>query len=307
MKQLLLSLIFCLIVTDLARSQEDIVYTDYMTFGRKEPASLGSVFSALANEPIFLNPANVAMITDNRITIGGSTSDLGTSYMLAWTAPNISISSAMHKASINDSAYNEYQKELLKFSFGLSSDDLGFHIKNTCLALGVAVKRLSDIVSSPEKPEFGGEAMSIDLGFNIYWQFMAFEMAVLNINSPNMGETDLSYSRAFSFTTRYVSPTGFMIALQGINSTTYAGSDIGINLAAQQSFYDQRLTSRIQLTSFFSGTEATMQNISGSVGYRPVVPEKLYFLQDLEFSYALSFLALPQNVGTHLIVLTKYF
>ena len=98
-----------------------------------------------------------------------------------------------------------------------------------------------------------------------------------------------------------------MIALQGIGSKTYAGSDIGINLAAQQSFYDQRLVSRMQLTSFFSGTEAMMQNISGSVGYRPVVPEDLYFLQDLEFSYALSFLALPQNVGTHLIVITKYF
>jgi hypothetical protein len=307
MKQLLLFIITLLTFSGIGLAQDDLVYKDYMTFGRKEPASLGSVFSALANEPIYLNPANVALITDNRITIGGSTSDLGTSYMLAWTAPNLSISSAMHKANLSDSVYDDYQKELLKFSFGLSSDDLGYYLKNTVITAGVAVKRISDILSGVEQADFGGEALSIDFGFNIYWRFMAFEVAVLNINAPKMGDTDLSYSRALSFTTRYTSPSGFMIAVQGINSTTYAGSDIGINLAAQQSFYDNRLTSRIQLTSFFSGAQATMQNISGSVGYRPVVPESLYFLQDLEFNYALSFLALPQNVGTHLIVLTKYF
>ena len=307
MKQFILGFICSLILFADCHAQDDLVNTDYMIFGRKEPASLGSIFSALGSDPIFLNPASVAIITDNRVTMGGSLSDLGNSYMLAWTAPNLSISSALHVASLTDSTYDEYRKELLKFSFAISNHDLGFNIRNTSLAFGIAVKRLSDRLFASEQPEFGGDAVSIDLGFNIYWQYMTFEIAMLNINSPAMGETDLSYAKTISFTSRYLSPSGFLIALQGINSSTYAGSDIGINLAAQQSFLNQRLISRIQLTSFFSGSEAIMQNISGSIGYRPVVPEELLFLQDMEFSYALSFLAMPQNVGTHFIVITKYF
>ena len=74
------------------QAQEELIHSDYMTFGRKEPASLGAIFSALGSDPIFLNPANVAVLTDNRIVIGGSFSDIGNSYMLSWTAPNISIS-----------------------------------------------------------------------------------------------------------------------------------------------------------------------------------------------------------------------
>ena len=95
--------------------------------------------------------------------------------------------------------------------------------------------------------------------------------------------------------------------LSGDSSRTYAGSDVGINIAAQQSFLDHRFISRIQLTSFFSGTEVIMQNISGSVGYRPIVSEKFAVFQDIEISYALSFLSMPQTVGTHMVVLTKYF
>ena len=95
--------------------------------------------------------------------------------------------------------------------------------------------------------------------------------------------------------------------MQGITSNSYAGSDIGINLAAQQSFLDHRLKARIQLTSFFKGTGAIMQNISAGIGYRPKFPEKYSAFEDIEFSYALSFLSLPQTVGTHLLVLTKYF
>jgi hypothetical protein len=301
-----LSLII-LMYTGAVYAQQDILYTDYLVFGRKEPASLGTVFSALANEPVFLNPASVATITDNRITLGGSVSDLGNSYILAWSTPNLSIASASHIASLSDSTYNEYRKELLKFSMAISNQDMGLYIKNTVMTFGVAVKRISDRLYADAAAEFGGDAVSFDLGLNIYWQSIAFEIAMLNINSPKIGSSDISYGQSTSFTTRYMSPSGFTIAVQGINSTTYAGSDVGINLAAQQAFLDQRLTSRIQLTSFFSGSEAIMQNISGSVGYRPLVPEDMYFLQDLEISYTLSFLALPQNVGTHLVVLTKYF
>jgi len=299
--------LFSLLILSVCQAQDDLIYTDYMTFGRKEPASLGSIFSALSNEPIFLNPASVAFITDNRITIGGSASDLGNSYMLSWTAPNISISSARHTADLQDSVYTEYRKDLLKFSFAVSNTDLGFRFGNTMMAAGIAIKQLSDHLSGQDSIEFGGDALSVDLGFHITWNVLTFELGVLNINSPQMGETDLSYARAVSLCLRYRSPAGFMIAMQGISSRTYAGSDVGINIAAQQSFLDHRLTSRIQLTSFFSGTEAIMQNISGSVGYRPVVSENFAAFQDIELSYALSFLSMPQTVGTHLLVLTKYF
>lgn len=300
-------ILYSLLILSVCQAQDDLIYTDYMTFGRKEPASLGSIFSALGNEPIFLNPASVAFITDNRITIGGSTSDLGDSYMLSWTAPNISISSARHTANLQDSVYSEYRKDLLKFSFAVSNTDLGFRFGNTVISAGIAVKQLSDRLSGGDSTEFGGDALSIDLGFHITWNVLTFELALLNINTPQMGETDLSYARAVSLCLRYRSPSGFIIAMQGISSRTYAGSDVGINIAAQQSFLDHRLISRIQLTSFFSGTEAIMQNISGSVGYRPVVPEKFAVFQDIEVSYALSFLSMPQTVGTHMLVLTKYF
>jgi hypothetical protein len=265
------------------------------------------MFSALGNEPIFFNPANVAFITDNRITIGLSASDLGDSYMLAWTAPNISISSARHTSELQESDYSEYRKDLLKFSFGLSNLDLGLPFSNTTLALGVAIKQLSDKLFHAEDSEFGGNAMSVDFGLHLTWKVLTVELAVLNMNTPQMGDTDLSYARTTSLCLRYRSPSGFMIAMQGLSSNTYAGSDVGINIAGQQSFLDHRLVSRIQLTSFFSGTEAIMQNISASVGYRPVIPEKYSAFQDFEFSYALSFLSLPQTVGTHLLVLTKYF
>jgi hypothetical protein len=300
-------LIYCLILLSLCQAQDDVINSDYMTFGRKEPVSPGSMFSALGDEPIFLNPANVAFITDNRIMLGGSNSDLGYSYILSWTAPNISISSARHKLNLERSDYSKYQKELLKFSFAFSNSDVGLQIGNTTLSAGLAVKQLSDQLFGKDSADFGGDAMSLDLGVQITWSVMTFEWAVLNINSPQLGDTDLSYSRAMVMGLRYKSSSGFIIAFQGISSSTYAGSDLGIHIAAQQSFLNHRLTSRIQLTSFFSGTEATMQNISVSVGYRPVLPEKYSAFQDLELSYAMSFLSMPQTVGTHMLILTKYF
>ncbi len=283
-----ISLLIFLPWIGLCFGQEGIINTDYMIFGRKEPASLGSVFSALGNEPIFLNPAGVALVTDNRITIGGNASDLGNGYMLSWTAPNISISSARHLSNLDDSTYREYKKEMLKFSFGISNDDLGYKLSNMALAFGISVKRLADRLTDVQNVTFGGDAIGVDLGIHISWQYLTFELTSININSPRLGNTDLSYARTFSICTRYRSPSGFVIAFQGLNSSTYAGSDFGINIAAQQSFMEHRLISRVQLTSFFNGTEATMQNISGNVGFRPEVPPDLYFLQDFEISYTLS-------------------
>ena len=290
-----------------AQSQDDIINSDYLRFGRKEPASLGSVFNALGDEPIFHNPANLAVISDNRISLGGSFSDLGTSYIFAWAAPNLSISSAQHTISINDGIYQDYTKELLKFSFGFSNTDLNFNMGDMRFSAGMAAKWVSDKLTISEQPDFNGDAFGLDLGFRLDWQMFSFELAALNLNRPELGDTGFSYARSFSFIARYRSPSGFIIAAQTISSSTYTGSDIGINLAAQQAFLNQRLISRIQLTSFFNGTEAVMQNISGNIGYRPEVPDYLYFLQDFEFSYTMSFLAMPQTVGTHMLVLTKYF
>jgi hypothetical protein len=307
MKTIKYLIIYGLLIVSFCLAQDDVINGDYMTFGRKEPVSPGSMFSALGDEPIFLNPANVAFITDNRILVGGSNSDLGYSYLVSWTGPNISISSARHKLDLQESDYSEYQKDLLKFSFGFANRDLGLDFGKTALSAGVAVKQLSDQLFGKDSSEFGGDAFSIDLGIHFTWNMLTLEWAVLNVNSPQIGDTDLSYARAMVLGLRYKSTSGFIIALQGISSSNYAGSDLGINIAAQQSFLNHRLTSRIQLTSFFSGTEATMQNISASVGYRPMVPEKYSAFQDFELSYALSFLSMPQTVGTHMLVLTKYF
>jgi hypothetical protein len=307
MKTLINILISIFILISLCQAQENEINEDYLIFGRKEPVSPGSMFSALGDEPIFLNPANVAFITDNRIMIGGSNSDLGYSYLLSWTAPNISISSARHKLKLQDSDYKEYQKDLLKFSFAFSNRDMGFNFGNTMISAGLAVKQLADQLFEKDSSDYGGDALSMDLGLQITWKMLTFEWAVLNINAPQLGETDLSYARAMVLGARYKSSSGFIIAFQGISSSTYAGSDLGINVAAQQSFLNHRLVARIQLTSFFSGTEATMQNISASIGYRPVVPEQYSAFQDLELSYAMSFLSMPQTVGTHMLVLTKYF
>ena len=299
--------ILIFIFSEICAGQNSIIDSDYLIFGRKEPASLGSVFSALGNEPVFLNPAGVALVTDNRITLAGNASDLGTGYMLSWTAPNLSISSAMHSSTLEDPDYSEYKKELLKFSFGLSNEDIGYRFSKMVLAFGISVKRMADRLSAGQQKTFGGDAIGVDLGFHLSWQSLSFELAAINVNTPNLGDTGLSYAPVYSICTRYRSPSGFVIAFQGLNSSTYAGSDFGINVAAEQTFLQHRLTSRLQLTSFFNGTEATMQNISGNIGYRPEVPPELYFLQDFEINYTLSFLAMPKNVGIHMIALTKYF
>jgi hypothetical protein len=98
------------------------------------------------------------------------------------------------------------------------------------------------------------------------------------------------------------------VATKLITYHTYAGSDLGLNIAAEQSLFNHRLVSRVQLTSFFDGSNATMQNVSGGIGYRPRFKNnKLLFLEDLEISYSLSFLSLPVNIGIHLVVITKYF
>jgi hypothetical protein len=290
------------------QAQINFIAIDYLSFGRREPVSLGSIFSALGTASVFVNPANVALVTDNRISIGGSISDIGDGRVISWIAPNMSISSAMHRVNISDTLEIYHRKELTQFCFGISTYDLGLTDDNFALAVGFAFKRQFDRLPQNYAADAGGNAVSLDVGFLLSWRPLTFEFTVTDLTGPQIQDSEFTYPRGFSFCTRYTTKSGFMIALQGISGNTYSGSDFGINLAARQSFLDHRLTSRIQLTSFFDGAQATMQNISGSVSYRPaLIRRELAFLQDFEFSYALSFLALPKNVGTHLIVLTKYF
>ena len=56
MKTLYIMIIAGLTLISSALCQDDVINSDYLKFGRKEPASLGSVFSALGDEPVFHNP-----------------------------------------------------------------------------------------------------------------------------------------------------------------------------------------------------------------------------------------------------------
>jgi hypothetical protein len=289
-------------------AQTDFISEDYKNFGRKIPVTTGSAFSALGTSTIFVNPANLAFVADNQINYGGNVSDQGGGMFIAWTAPNLSISSADQKLTLNDATGQEHKKQLLNFCFALSTEDIGYSGDNFAIAAGFAIKRQADWLYDANSQRIGGDAISIDVGFLFKWNLFAFELTALDINSPQLGDSGIQYGRGFIVGGRYTTPAGFMIALQGIGGDTYAGSDLGLNIAAEQSFFNHRLVSRVQLTSFFDGSNATMQNVSGGIGYRPRFKNnKLMFLEDLEFSYSLSFLALPVNIGTHLVVITKYF
>lgn len=293
-------------------AQSDFLFEDYQIFGRKEPISLGSVFSVLGNHAIFVNPANVAFVSDNRVNVGFGESGVGSGHFVSWIAPNMSISSSFQKVDKRVPGFRfglRHEKRLLHFNFGVSLHDLGLADADRNLALGVAVKRQTDeLVDQTGNGLAGGNSVSLDVGLVFKWRHLAFEMVLVDANQPELNDSGLSYGRGFILGGRFTTRSGLTIAVQGIGGNAYAGSDFGLSFGAEQSFMHNRLISRIQLTSFFAGSQATMQNLSGSIGYR-IDPGKarLPLLKDLEISYALSFLALPQNVGTHMVVLTKYF
>ncbi len=308
MKRFTTTLISLLITTS-TFAQEGFLSEDYQIFGRKEPISLGSLFSTLGAGNIFVNPANIAFVTDNRINFGRGESGVGNGMFISWSAPNLSISSSTQKVRQFAGLDGNHEKQLLHFNFGISTQDLGYEGKNGSLGIGVAVKRQADRLFNLNNQKIaGGNSVSVDLGLLFKWKQLALEAVILDVNTPKLSDSDVSYGRGFIVGGRFTTRTGLTIGLQGIGGNAYAGSDFGMSFGAQQTFMENRLISRLQLTSFFTGLEATMQNISASIGYR-LNPKKgiRTFLQDVEFSYALSFLALPQNVGTHLLVLTKYF
>ncbi|MCK4338773.1 MAG: hypothetical protein KAW87_02135 [Candidatus Cloacimonetes bacterium] len=294
-------------------AQNNFLSEDYKLFGRKEPISLGSVFSALATSPIMANPASVAFVTDNRISIGLSTSEIGSGLFFSCMAPNLSISSATQTATKNDSIEQDHKKQLLHFNFSISSEDLGFSKDGNIIAIGISVKRQMDKLIQNDETIEGGNAVSVDVGMLYKWKQLTMEVIIVDINNPKLNNTtedttEVSYKTSFIVGGRYTTARGLTIAVQGIGGESYTDSDWGINLGAEQSFLNYRLISRIQMTSFFKGSEATMQNISGNIGYR-LDPKYSWanFLKDLELSYTLSFLTMPKVVGTHLLTLTKYF
>ena len=312
MKQIIASIVSVLLATTVF-AQEDFLADDYKLFGRKEPFSLGALFSALGTGSVLVNPANVAFVSDNRISFGGGASGIGEGGFISWMAPNFSISSSVQKVESSDLPGINHEKQLLHFGFGISASDLGYGSEKRDIGLGMAIKRKADRLLNPnDDQDAGGNSVSVDLGLVVKWDRLAFEMVVVDMNRPRLSHSDFYYGRGLLLGGRFSTAAGLTIALQGIGGNHYAGSDFGLSVAAEQSFMDRRLVSRLQLTSFYHGSEATAQNISASIGYRlnpktQTVSFLAFFLKDLEFSYALSFLALPQNVGTHMVVVTKYF
>ncbi len=143
MKRFITTFISLLLTTPIF-AQEGFLTEDYQIFGRKEPISLGSLFSTLGAGDIFVNPANIAFVTDNRISFGRGESGVGNGMFISWSAPNLSISSSTQKVRQFSGLGVNHEKQLLHFNFGLSTQDLGYEGKNGSLGIGIAVKRQAD-------------------------------------------------------------------------------------------------------------------------------------------------------------------
>ncbi len=295
-----------------ARAQENPFGEDYTYFGRKEPISIGSAFSALGSGMIPLNPADIAFRTDNRVSIGMTSAVLdyngGFDYNLSWMAPNFALSSAQQYSMIDPEQGERFEKRLMQFTFGFSTTDLGLTATDFSAAFGINLKRQLDYLQRHERRQLGGSAFAVDFGLLLRWKWLILELALQDVNEPYVGDLDFKYERGYIMGLRYQNEKGLIVALQGVSGPRYVNTDFGLNLAAEQSFFERRLIARVQLTSYFNGPEATMQNIAAGLGTRLSSKGRLWsFLKDLELAYTLSFLALPRNVGTHMLVLTKYF
>ncbi len=293
-------------------AQDNPFGEDYTYFGRKEPISIGSAFSALGSGMIPVNPADIAFRTDNRVSIGMTSGILdyngGFDYNLSWMAPNFALSSAQQYSVIDPEQEKRFEKRLMQFTFGISTIDLGLTGSAVSAALGVNLKRQLDYIQSNRERQQGGSALAVDVGLVLRLNGLVLELAVQDFNEPQIGDMNFKYERGYVIGARYQNDKGLIVALQGLSGPRYVHTDFGLNLAAEQSFFERRLIARAQLTSYFNGPEATMQNIAAGLGTRLSSKGRLWsFLKDVELAYSLSFLALPRNVGTHMLVLTKYF
>lgn len=304
-----LNVILSVALISVLYAQDNQLEDDYIYFGRKEPLSLGTTFGGLGTSTLFVNPANSAYISDNRVSIGGIGSGVGYGYYISWLAPNFGINNAEQETKTDADTGDTYKKRVLQFNFGIASTDFGIGNENMSFALGMSVNHKSDYLYDEfDERIVGGSANSIDFGILVIVKVIVLEMAVLDLNEPKIKNTDLYYKRGIVVGGRYENKSGLIISAQGLTGECYANSDFGINLCVEQSFFEQRLISRLQLTSFYDDSLAVMQNLCGSVGYRFSSKGRMFRLfKDLEFTYALSFLTIPNNIGTHMVVMTKYF
>lgn len=301
--------------------QDNLSYNDYKIFGRKAPMTLGSTFSTLGHFSPLENPADLAFVTDNRIAFGFLASgqgvgNYGVGNYLNFVAPNFSISGAAQEC-LNDSGQT-HEKKILQFSFGFAIGDPA-PPESWALALGLVINPKSDGIETLFLPDTDLVAIAGDttqaLAANIGGVFKIGRSKIeLNILDIELFSDSTRYPIRFVLGFRTVTRFGMRLAVQGMPGTGYGTSDesvLGLKMGLAQSFFNARLDTRLQLVSFFDNSgQATMQNITGGVGYRlkPTgVSGVLAALLDMEFSYTLSFLAVPNIIGTHMFALVKYF
>ncbi len=279
----------------------DVTGDDYTIFGGKVPMTLGSSFSALGWFSPYENPADLAFVMDNSIAFNLSASDRGLGHHISFTGPNFSLSSAFQESQTEKK--NTHTKKLLRFSFGFALGDPA-SVESWALALGLAINRKSDAV---EAFLDSAEALAANLGGVFKIGRSKIELNILDIKLSGDDEYKIRFVLGYRTVTRF----GLRLALQGMPGTGYNQSDFGLKIGLAQSLFNARLDSRLQVESFFSGEgDATMQCITGGVGYRlkpKNVRGALASLLDTEFSYTLSFLAVPNVIGTHMFALVKYF
>ena len=289
---------------------------DYEFFGRKVPMTLGSSFGTLGSFTPYENPAELAFVNDNRIAIDRSISPRGAGIHVSLSAPNFSISGAVQDSK-NDTNF-VHTKNLLLFSFGFAIGDPSA-ASSRAIALGLALNPKSDLLAVNDV--FFGDtlmnggmdsvkALALVLGGIIKLGNSRISIAIHDLVLAGDKEYPVRIVLGYQTITRF----GLRLAFQGMPGTGYgpsSNSTLGLKLGLAQSFFNGRLDSRVQLESFFDDSgEATMQSITGGVGYR-MKPRRLAgglaALLDTEFSYTLSFLAVPNVIGTHMFGLVKYF
>ncbi len=295
----------------------NLSFDDYKTFGRKAPMTLGSTFSTLGHFTPLENPADLAFVTDNRIAFGLLASGQGIGNYLNFVAPNFSISGAAQDCR-NDSGQT-HEKKLLQFSFGFAIGDAASP-EGWALALGLALNPKSDGIETLFHTDTNdvvvydcdgdtARALAANIGAVFKLGRSKIELNILDILP-----SDTTYPRRYILGFRTVTRFGMRLAVQGMPGTGYGPSDesfLGLKMGLAQSFFNARLDTRLQLVSFFnSSMQATMQSITGGVGFR-LKPTNasgvLAALLDTEFSYTLSFLAVPNIIGTHMLAVVKYF
>lgn len=286
-------------------SGQSLVEDDYKIFGRKRPLSLGSAFNTIGRFSPYENPADLAFVADNSIAIDFVSAFQGIGQQLSFTGPNFSLSNATQ--TLKNENDIDHIKELLQFSIGLSFGD-GAPLEGNALAFGFSLSRKSDELLDTLNTM--SKFMTADFG--AIYKMGRSQFAVTVHNLVVIG--DDGYPLMFTLGYRTTTAFGMRVAIEGLPGTGYGPSgatSFGMRLGLAQSFFNGRLHSRMQLETFFddSGT-ATMQSLTGGVGYRMKpggATNILTPLLDTEFGYALNFLATPNVIGTHILSLTKYF